>query len=494
MNRQPFRIGRVTFDYPPLYQKKEGLSADAREDALSAELKRRYPDVLFDMYTPLGDGGVRTAEDAENCVTLLKQHDVDCLILEFDHWTRVALAIRLILDLNLPTALVANTTSGRNGITAATAIGASLKETDRGPVVNCTERFMDTRVDEICTWIMGISALKSLHSSRIMSFGGSYGAEIPFTRVDETLLEQMFVSEIMTEQELVIIEGARSILSNAPDRVTGFISWLEKNAGRVVYDEKMLTRESLAFQAAMYLALKDRLKELEGERIKGVTIKCHFEVSTTCIGCTECLIPAFLPFSADAEGEKEVIPVACEGDINGLIGLMLLHSLNPSAPPLFGDLVAYKEDHLLLRNCGSSSVYWAGRSSVPEKTLPKVELLPNMHGKSGAAVHYETPECDEITLARLFRIHGRYYLHYGVGKILPETKETRYDDPWPHTRLKFPSDPYLFFKTAPCNHTSITEGDVTRELEVFCRYTGIQGVRCDSDEALDAFLGMNGET
>ena len=201
MNKQPFRIGRITFDYPPIYQKKEGLAAGDRKDLLSAELKRRYSDVHFEMYTPLGDGGIRTAEDAEKCISLLKQNDVDCVVLDFDHWTRVALAIRLTLELNLPTALVACTIEGRNGITATTAVSASLKEADRGPIINLTERFMDTRPEEICTWLMGLSSLKALRSSKIMSFGGSYGADIPFTRVDESLLEQKFVSEIITEQE-----------------------------------------------------------------------------------------------------------------------------------------------------------------------------------------------------------------------------------------------------------------------------------------------------
>ena len=128
---QPFRIGQIAFEYPPLYQKKEGLSEKKGEDQIFSGLKGRYPSLPFEVYNPLAGRGVRTAEDAEMCITLFKQHNVDCLILEFDHWTRVALAIRIILELNLPTALFAHTTNGRNGITAITAVSASLKEIDR---------------------------------------------------------------------------------------------------------------------------------------------------------------------------------------------------------------------------------------------------------------------------------------------------------------------------------------------------------------------------
>ena len=37
-----------------------------------------------------------------------------------------------------------------------------------------------------------------------------------------------------------------------------------------------------------------------------------------------------LPICIDAEGEQPVIPVACEGDTLGLLGLVLLHSLKPA--------------------------------------------------------------------------------------------------------------------------------------------------------------------
>jgi L-fucose isomerase-like protein len=150
---------------------------------------------------------------------------------------------------------------------------------------------------------------------------------------------------------------------------------------------------------------------------------------------------------------------------------------------------------VLLRNCGSSSVYWAGRSIDPKVSLPRVGLLPNIHGKSGSAVHYETPGGGgPVTVARLFRSPEGFGLYYGLAEILDATPESAYPDPWPHTRLSFASDPRLIYKTTPGNHSSLTEGDFIKELEVFCRYTGITGVRCDSDEAMKQFLDQGGPT
>jgi L-fucose isomerase-like protein len=327
-----------------------------------------------------------------------------------------------------------------------------------------------------------------MKKSRLMSWGGQYGADIPYTRSDQAELENRFVKEIITEQEMCLTEKAEDILKSQPDRVEGFIRWLNTNKTDISYDGKMLTEDVLKFQIAQYFAAKDRLTELREENITGVSIKCHFEVSTRCVGCTECLIPGFMPFGFDSEGEKNIVPVACEGDLNGLVSSVLLHALKPDIPPLFGDMITYKKDYILLRNCGAASVYWARRSNRPDITLPGVRLLPNMHGKSGSAVHFETPPGDEITFSRLFRAGGRYYMYLGLGKVYEKAVENRMGITWPHTRIYFDSDHYLVYKSSPCNHGCITEGDLTGEIETFCRYTGVKVVRCDNDQSIKNYL------
>ncbi len=488
-------VGTVSFDYPPVYRKKESYTGGP-PDTFKMFLNTMTEERLIRLVDPLrelksrreGAFGISTAAELETVHEAFRKAGIDCLLIELKNWTRVSLVTRLIRELDVPTGLVAVTTGGKSGITAATAVSASLGETRNSRNIDLTERFLDTDTGRIRVWLKGIAGLQRLKHSRLLSFGGSYGAEIPFTRGDAAVLESRFIREILTEQEMVIIEKARALTAGDPARISRFRKWLDKYGVNIRHDDAMVTDESLAFQTAMYLAVRDRLSELTDENITGVSIKCHFEVSTTCTGCTMCMIPAFLPFGIDAEGEQQVVPVACEGDTLGLLGLVLLHSLKPEIPPLFGDIAAYKESHLLLRNCGASSVYWAGRSVDPSVSLPRTELLPNIHGKSGAAVHYETPACDTVTTARLFRFKDEYYLYYGLAGILPETRDTAYTDPWPHTRLKYDSSPSLLYRTAPCNHTSLTEGDVTRELEVFCRYSGIKRVRCNSDESLNTFL------
>jgi L-fucose isomerase-like protein len=428
-------------------------------------------------------------------VDALRAARVECLLLDVFHWSRLALARQLVEEVNLPTAVYANTGEGWNGVPSATAICGSLREAPRSRHAALAEAFLDTAGDaEILRWIAGASALIRMRRARVMLWGGSYGAEMPYTRSDPAALEAGLLAEVMAEQEEVLVAAARAIQDRDAARIGGFLRWLEAHGTRIRYDGRMLTPASLSFQVALYLAARDRLAALSGEEIAGAAIKCHYELSIACQGCTSCLLPAFLPFPQDADGRQAVVPFACEGDLNGLVGLVLLHALNPAVPPLFGDLVACGKDHVLLRNCGASSVYWAGRSSDPVRSLARVRLEPNLHGKSGAAVHYETPGCDAVgadgvTFLRVFREGGRFAALLGEGRVLAEDPGSRYADPWPHTRLGFRSRPSLLLRAVPCNHGSLTEGRLASEVEVFCAHAGIPVYRCDDDEGLRVLLG-----
>jgi L-fucose/D-arabinose isomerase len=495
LSKRKLKIGVVSFSHAPDYN-----SSKDREEYV----KNDYNDLCsclekegFDLIKPLLSlreaenymrFGISSNEDLKYCILDLKKNEVDCLIIQISQWTRIPLATDLIKALDIPTAIVADTDNQYAGEATATAITGSILESGFSKNSMLTERFQDCEIDSIVQWLKGAGTLQLMKRSRVLSFGGSYGADIPYTRDDEFSLENKFIKEIISEQEITIIEKARKILKNQAQRVDLFLKWLTNNEVEISYDNKMLSEESLKFQIAQYLAVKDRLRELANEDILGISVKCHFEVSTSSIGCTECIIPGFLPFNSDSEGKKEIMPVACEGDIKGLLTLVMLNILNPLVPPLFGDMIKYKKDYVIMSNCGSSSVYWAARSEDVKSNLAKVSLKPQVHGKSGCAVHYKTPQ-GEATFARLFRVKGIYYMHLGKINILdPDQVSDKITLPWPQTYFQFNADHNLFFKTSPCNHGCITEGDLIKEIEIFCKYAGIRIVRSDSNESMYAFL------
>lgn len=471
-------LGIVYFGLPPIYNRKP--AGDEEDKKLSKFLHGKG-------YSP-HESNVRTASELETTVHEFRRQNVRILIICLRNWTRISLIVHLVRTMGIPAALYARTGGGWNGITALTAASAVLLESPGGGGENRHVRFKEGMEEELLSWLRGTSAYLTLRSSRVMCWGGHYGADMPYTRSDADQLENTLIAEVMTEQESVLVARAEDMMQNDPDRIDRFLKRLQSAGLRIERDGKMITDVSLMKQCALYLSARDRLKELAGERIAGVSIKCHFELSTTGWGCTACFLPAFLPFCFGEEGgESPIIPVACEGDVNGLIGLALLHAVNPDVPPLFGDFVAYADEHVLLRNCGSSSVYWAGLSMTPENSLGRVELLPNMHGKSGAAVHYETPAAAEITACRLFRFQGELKMMLGKGRIIAESEGSSYSDPWPHTRVDFGVDTTLLFEAYPCNHSSLTMGDLTLEIETFCTLAGIEVLRMDSETELETW-------
>lgn len=497
------KVGIVSFSHAPVY-----ASTDERErfvrrehDALRTTLEGAGFDVVHPLDdlrahgTPCGSGahgthdryGISTPRDLEACVDALRAAKVDCLVASVAQWPRISLISQLVSDLDVPSALYASTHPDSVGEVTAGAAAASILE--QAPTRNSLliERFRDTENDRLVQWLRGAGALRKMTRGRLLMWGGAFGADVPCTRDDEASLENRLIKEILIEQEMVLVEAARTIVRENPARVERFLDWLRQHKVAIRPDGKMLTDDVLHFSAGHYLAAKDRLASLAGENILGTSVKCHFEVSTDCVGCTLCLVPGFLPFGEDNEGPRAAVPVACEGDLKALLTMVMLHQLNPAVPPLFGDTIWFRKGSMLLSNCGSSSVWWAGRSSDPRVTLPRVSLLPQLHGKTGSSVSYVTPG-GKVTYARLFRVRGRYFMYLGAGEVPRDAAKIDRAPGWPQTQIDFGTDPYLLYATSPSNHGCATEGDVTPQVEVFCRAADISVVRCDSNESMQRHI------
>ena len=495
MTERSIRVGVVAFSHAPEYDstpEREGF-VRREHDAVCAMLRANG----FDVVSPLTElrkagshnrFGISTSTELDFCMDALRNAKVHCLVVSVGQWPRIALISSLITGLDVPSALYASTDPTWSvGEVTTGAAAASILEAAPTRNALLVERFRDTESAALIRWLRGTGALQSMRQGRLLMWGGAFGADVPATRDDEAALENRFVREIIIEEEFVLVEGARAIVRKDPYRVEKFIDWMKGNGVGIHLDGTMLTDDVLRFSVGHYLAARDRLAEMEGENVIGTSVKCHFEVSTKCVGCTLCLIPGFLPFASDSEGERTPVPVACEGDLKALLTLVMLQTINPKAAPLFGDTIWFKKEGLLLSNCGSSSVYWAGRSMDPKVSLPHVRLMPQLHGKSGSSVFYVTPG-GKVTYARLFRVKGRYFMYLGLGAVPEEKKQIDRAPGWPQTRVVFDADPSLLFKTAPSNHGCLTDGDVTAEVESFCRQAGVAVVRCDSNESLARYL------
>ncbi len=437
-----------------------------------------------------GTFGIRSKPEVDKAVEILRAGGVECLILGCWHWTEPMLPIALVRELNLPVMLYGEHNPAWAASTCISSIGASFWENAANANMLRHTRIQG-RKEGVLPWIRGVSAGSKLARGSLLLWGFSYCLRMEHLQDDLPRLKSFLVGDFLMEEQYGLIRRAEELLGQAK-RIDAMVSWLSRGGCRIEYDEEMLTQESLRREVALYLAAKDSVmaRIAEGEAVLGASIRCQPELSVE-YGVTPCLIPSLIPYPEDAEGTKPVIPVVCEGDIKGLVTCALLHQINPSCPPLFGDLKYVDDNLMIISNCGGASIYYSSLSPLACECLPEVWIRGQVQGASGGAVgFYSKPS--KVTVARITRIDGEYWMQYGMGAITQMTEEVKskilWGRMWPNTPIEMSAPRDLLIAAVGSNHFSASPGDLTREIEAFCRLKDMPRVRLDSEEELEAFV------
>ncbi|MEA3335873.1 MAG: hypothetical protein U9R25_08165 [Chloroflexota bacterium] len=442
--------------------------------------------------------GVRRYEEAAHCARYLQAKGAECMILCSHFWTPPMVVIDLVREANLPTMLYTVDDPALPGTVSISAVGASLLESGVNQHAVQHERLRG-QPERMLAWIRGVSAVARMRRSAVMLWGGTYSLHMEHLQDDIPALKRLMIRDILNEGEYALIRRAENILDSEPERVQHFLDWLYDNGTTIIYDDLSASPRNFQVQVAFYLAARDRLKELESENIIGVSVRCQPTLSVE-YGIVGCTLPAFLPFGADDLGPKPIISTVCEGDIKGLMTAVLLQQIKPEIGPIFGDLKYMGEDFFAVSNCGAASVWWAGRSNDPRKSLPNVTIQANVDGFTGAAVGF-MGQAGPVTTARLGRVKGQYVMHLGVGESVAVEGAVEdkvmgfFGQMWPNVMISLGTDPDLLFRIAASNHPVATNGDVSREVTYACRQMGIPIVRLDSNQSmqehLDTLASMN---
>ena len=153
-------------------------------------------------------------------------------------------------------------------------------------------------------------------------------------------------------------------------------------------------REDLVRAGRIYVALK---KIIEDYNLDGLAIGC-FEMLNK-LKATPCLALAML----NAEG----IPAACEGELNSLLGMMLIRKFFDK-PAFIGNIADYGENHIILAHC----------------TAPLISdyiLRSHFESEKGVGVAVSLPKGK----ASLLKIRGRKAVVAGVEVVEQERSEHR---------------------------------------------------------------------
>ncbi|MCG2788836.1 MAG: hypothetical protein L6405_02665 [Actinomycetia bacterium] len=439
--------------------------------------------------------GLRNLQDIKNIISILSKYDVDGIIIGAWTWSPPMLIMEFVRKIARPFMYYTENNPLQGNLSQFSAACSSLMEWGVNKHALTHERNFGNK-QELVRWSKTVSAVSKMRESALLLWGGSYAVKMEQLQDDVPKLKSFLIREILSEDQYILVNRAEKIINNNPERIANFVKWVTKNGLKINYDNKMLTEKAFYKQIALLIAARDRLEQLKLENINGVSIKCQPEIYFE-YGVNACTLPAFLPFSFNEEGSQKVYPTVCEGDIKGLLTSMILYFLNPSIPPAFGDLISAEDDYIEFANCGAGSIFWAANSSNASEALSNIEAIGNIHGVSGAAFSYFGKESKDITVSRLTRIRGDYYLQFGAGKALDSKSflEKKYGkninnhlgQTWGKVTFSLDVKAENFVKVIGANHLSATLGNYTKEMELFCRQTGIKPLRIDSDEQMEKF-------
>jgi L-fucose isomerase len=310
---------------------------------------------------------------------------------------------------------------------------------------------------------------------KTMGFFGGRSLGIDTGSHDSMQYRKLFGVDTDHVDQLEIIRRAELVETV---RVEKMAAWLTGNVSKVLYDEK-LTEGKLAFQIRCYLATKDIITERAHDF---VAIKCMPDLTNHYV--PQCLSAAFLPSPFDADGAKEPVCMGCEADADGVLTMEILKDISGGVPPMFGDVsgIDIEKGLFYIPNCGAICSWYATRTDSAEKNLNCIELRA-ANRPAGGAIPFMKVAPGKITLARLYRKNGAYFIAIVPGDVITPDHEL-YDNytkskgkhQLPTAFVKTDIDFGAFIDEYGANHISAVAGHYVQELIHFCNMMNITPV------------------
>jgi L-fucose isomerase-like protein len=320
------------------------------------------------------------------------------------------------------------------------------------------------------------SAIRELRSKKYLALGGM-SLKMPTTTADVDQWQKLFgvTYEALDQSELVYRalemvrwegEPGRGEYEILDPRVEAAVEYTH-GQGHGSFDfsrDKLPDIGKFVLQLALYCAALDICDQYS---IDFAGVKCQDELSGRY--CTACLVSAYLSNDVGPDGKrKDVIPVACENDMDSALTQLWLHLLS-GEPAGFGDFRDVEDGRLIIANCGQHPPYFFGPTEEDSVTkLDHVEYMGQeiFYDAGGSSVRGRTPGGQTMTVARL----GRENLRYQVVTTVVETEDVDpaehklYDFSWPIIKGRLSIPDQLLIDVWPCNHLGFCYGDYVPHL------------------------------
>lgn len=440
------------------FYKKRVHIAEAEIEKVRQCFGDRYelfmPDIIFDP-----EEGLSVADE-------IKSRGISAVILHLPIWATPSLAFRTAYCTPYPVLLLGNKQRDTSSLVTLLAVAGMLDQAGKA-CIRVSGDFEDEVVKkQVDDYIRAVSLTEGIRRSSFGMIGGrSIG--IGTTVADPSQWQSVFGTEFDHCDQYEIVYRAKA-MDGA--RVQKHLDWVREKIPNISFGG-LFTEDSLKLQIRSYLALKDMAEE---KKYDFMGVKCQQDMSDHFV--LQCLGVALLNNHFDADGAKMPIPTSCECDCDGAMTMRILNLCAGGDPSCLLDIKFFdgESKEFVLANCGSVAPYFADPGDK-EKAMRKIALLPHIFGEAGGGSIQMIAKPGDVTVARLFRSHGRYVLgcFEGITEMRPldELKKTTWC--YPHAFVRADADYEKFYQTINSNHLHMVYGKHKKVLELFCSMTGI---------------------
>jgi L-fucose/D-arabinose isomerase len=419
---------------------------------------------LREEFHPLESDVLRSPQGVADFARQCQMEGAQSTVIHLPIWGDPIFAVKLVRQLGLPVLLLGNARPETSSMVGMLGVGGALDQVG----LDHTRVFEHTSEDSrklVRAFVRAAAARSQLRGQTLGLFGGrSLG--ILTAMVDAAQWQRLFGVDIESIDQLEIVKLAEALPQSV---VEHHKTWLSQRLGGVTYADAFT---SLAFerQVRSYLATR-QLVERHGLDFIGV--KCQSELSDGYV--TQCVAHMLLGGALDADGEKPLTIHACESDADGALTMQLLHLLSDDRPAALLDVRWFNAASGVwtLANCGAIPAAFGATPQDPSG-LSNFKIGPHVFGKGGGGALSGLVLPQPVTLARLCRKNGEYWMAIVPGEVVRpdpgDLESVTPNFPKAFVRCAAGAD---FLARFGSNHIHMVSGDLTEELMAFCRLVGI---------------------
>jgi len=380
----------------------------------------------------------------------LQEQEVDCLLLLLGTWVFAPTVVDTLRAVDLPFGIWAEDNPGSFSLTAGGQVHGSLDE------LGLKHRFFygspgsASLLQEIAAFVGAAACARRLAGRRLAVVGGRVRGMYT-TMADIIQLKDLFGVETEHIDAVRVHLAAEGL---AEREVAGVGEELVRRFGRIHTKQPALDRS-----IRLYIALKAILQK-EGYEI--AAIKCMEEMINSY--ASFCLAASLL--------NNEGFTVSCEADLNAALTMSILRAVSGQVA-MFGDVnhLDLAKDELRIVNCGSMPTLMA----ESEKSVD-LENQYEYLSEAGGATTVFSVRGSPVTIARLFRLSGRYAMVAAEGKTVefPRERFKEAREYWPQALVKLDCDSRELVQHIRSNHLHLGFGRHLAALREFCCLKGLQ--------------------